>query len=162
MLYNSYLDLFYPLGKESFDEKFPVLEIPENVTADELIKLKKEQNTIDSQRFMEMLRNILQIAFTRFQVYQNRGLYSFYRFLVATFSEQTFINEIVDSIDFPMKRFLHYATSGQFKNHNGAEILSRFSINSHPYLILNAIETGNPDLVRAQENNEFCYKKHGK
>ena len=39
------------------------------------------------------------------------------------------------------------------KNHNGAEILSRVSINSHPYLILNAIETGNPDLVRAILNN---------
>ena len=35
----------------------------------------------------------------------------------------------------------------------GVEILSRFSINCKPDLILNAIETGNPDLVRAILNN---------
>ena len=34
------------------------------------------------------------------------------------------------------------------KNPKGTEILSRFSINCNPVLILNAIETGIPDLVR--------------
>ena len=155
MLYNSYLDLFYPLDKKGFDEKFLVLEIPENATADALIKITKEQNTIDSQRFMEMLRNVVQIAHSRFPYYHNpvEKLHRFYRLLVATFSEETFINEIVKSIDFPMKRFLFYATSGQLKNPKGTEILSRFSINCNPVLILNAIETGIPDLVRAILNN---------
>ena len=154
-LYNSYLDLLYSMDKESFDERFPVLEFPDDATADALIKLKKEQDTIDSQRFMEMLRNVIHFLNSRYSIYTNSSmkLPSLYRLLVATFSEQTFINEIVNSIDFPMNSILSYAISCRLKNHNGAEILSRVSINSHPYLILNAIETGNPDLVRAILNN---------
>ena len=155
ILYNSYYNLFYPLNKKSFYEKFPVLEIPEDVTADALIKLKKEQNTIDSQRFIEMLSNAIAIGVYKFPFYlkPSEKLHSFYRLLVATFSEYSFIYEIANSIDFPVQKFLYYAASGLLKNSYGAEILSRFSINCRPDLILTAIETGIPDLLRAILNN---------
>ena len=114
LLYTSYTDLFYPSDKESFYEKFPVLEIPKDASADALIKLKKEQNTIDSKRFIEMLRNVIAMGvyIFPFPLKQPEKLRSFYRLLVATFSEQTFIDEIVNSIGFPIERFLFYAASG--------------------------------------------------
>ena len=45
-LYISYLNLVYPLDKESFDEKFPVLQIPENATADTIINLRRNKDLL--------------------------------------------------------------------------------------------------------------------
>ena len=76
-----------------------------------------------------------------------------YGLLVAIFSRQTFINEIEKFISFPMEKLILFAASNILNAPHGAEILSRFSINSRPRTILTAIGFGNPDLVRAILNN---------
>ena len=80
-------------------------------------------------------------------------LYGLYGLLVAIFSRQTFINEIEKFISFPMEKLILFAASNILNAPHGAEILSRFSINSRPRTILTAIGFGNPDLVRAILNN---------
>ena len=154
-LYNSYLSHVYPLHRESFDDKFSVLQVPENTTADILIKLGKERNIIALRSFAEMLRTVLKLDYTRFPFDINppKRLYRIYRLLMAAFSEQTFIDEIANSIKFPVKTFIFCASYGMLDITYGAEILSRFSINSEPQLIFNAIGSNIPDILRAILNN---------
>ena len=144
-LYTSYLNV---LDKKSFDDKFPVPKIPENASLE--LSLNSEY-----ERLIEMLRSLIEKEYGE----NSKGfpppmrLCRLYRLLVAIFSEQAFIDEIVNSIDFPVKKLPIYAASGKLENRYGVEILSRFSINSMPPLLLNVIGSDNPDLVRAILNN---------
>lgn len=150
-LYTSYLNLVYPLDKESFDEKFPVLQIPENATADTIINLRREQRLIASRRSAEMLRTAIQLEYSDspHHTHPPMRLFYLYRLLMATFSEQTFINVLIKSIQFPLRKLLKFAASGEMSTPNCIEILSLFSIDSMPHLIFNAIETDIPEIVEA-------------
>ena len=131
------------------------MQVPENTTADILIKLGKERNIIALRSFAEMLRTVLKLDYTvfPFDINPPKRLYRIYRLLMATFSEQTFIDEIANSIKFPVKTFIFCASYGMLDITYGAEILSRFSINSEPQLIFNAIGSNIPDILRAILNN---------
>ena len=67
---------------------------------------------------------------------------------MATFSEQTFINVLIKSIQFPLRKLLKFLLQGNVHS-NCIEILSLFSIDSMPHLIFNAIETDIPEIVEA-------------
>ena len=150
-LYTSYLSCVDPLCKKNFDEKFPVLKIPENV----ITETRQKQMNIDYNRFMEMLRFAIQIEFNSLPNYIPHPfkLYGLYRLLVVTFSECSFINEIAKPIGFPLNKLLSHAASGRLPIHYCVELLSQISINSEPHLLFEAIDSCNSDLVKAILDN---------
>ena len=156
-LYSSYLSCVYPLHKESFDDKFPVIEIPENSSKETVLNLRNQQRDVDFQRFKEILRLALEIGYNKPSNYEHPPMTFFclYRLLRLVFSEQAFDGDFFTSIGFPLNKLLTDAASGKLPIPYGVEILSRFSINSDPKLIFNAVDCGISDLVKTILNNPY-------
>ena len=152
LLYTSYLNDIYT---ENFNAKFPVLNIPDNSSEKAVSNLRNQRRYLEYERLIEMLGSYINVEYNSIPDYSPppMRLYCLYRLLVATFSEYSFINEIAKLIKFPLNKLISNAASGKLPTLYGVEILSRFSINSVPQLLFEAINSGNPDLVRAIFNN---------
>ena len=155
ILYTSYLDIVYPMLKNEFNERFSVLQFPENAKNETVYNLRNRQWNFEFERFKEILRVTFRMGYIDLPEYEHSPMTFFclYRLLKVTFTEQAFVGDFVTSIGFPLNKLLTAAASGKLPIPYGVEILSQFSINSERQLLFDAIWSEKPELVNVIINN---------